>query len=160
AGAWYGRGNVFTNLMRYDEAFAAYDKALSIKPDLENVEGARLHAKMFLCDWTELEAETAQFLRGVRERKAASIPFALLPLPCAAADQLQCAERYMKDLPAYSPLWLGEAYSHDRIRVAYLSADFRNHPVAQLTAGLFEHHDKSRFEITGISIGPADASPL
>src|SRR5262249_43643416 len=38
---------------------------------------------------------------------------------------------------------------------------FRNHhPVAQLTAGLFEHHDKSRFEITGISIGPADDSPL
>ena len=32
--AWIGRGNVFKDLKRYDEAFAAYDKALAIKPDL------------------------------------------------------------------------------------------------------------------------------
>jgi protein O-GlcNAc transferase len=161
AEAWLGRGNVFTGLKRYDEAFAAYDRALSIKPDLKTVEGARLHSKIHLCDWTELEAETAQFLTGVREQTAAGVPFALLPLPCTAADQMRCAERYVKGFPAYSPVWLGETYSHDRIRVAYLSADFRNHhPVAQLTAGLFEYHDKSRFEITGISIGPTDDSPL
>jgi protein O-GlcNAc transferase len=90
-----------------------------------------------------------------------SAPFALLALPSSAEDQLQCAQRYMKDLPAYPPVWLGETYLHDRIRVAYLSADFRNnHPVAYLTAGLFEHHDHSRFEITGISIGPTDDSLL
>ena len=34
-GAWLDRGNVFFDLKRYDEAFAAYDKALSLKPDLE-----------------------------------------------------------------------------------------------------------------------------
>ena len=45
-------------------------------------------------------------------------------------------------------MWAGNVYSHDRIRVAYLSADFREHPVAYLMAGLFEHHDKSRFETT------------
>ena len=32
--AWLGRGNVFAELKRYDEAFAAYDKALALKPDL------------------------------------------------------------------------------------------------------------------------------
>ena len=34
AEAWLGRGNVFSELKRYDEAFAAYDKALALKPDL------------------------------------------------------------------------------------------------------------------------------
>ena len=34
AEAWLGRGNVFFDLKRYDEAFAAYDKALALKPDL------------------------------------------------------------------------------------------------------------------------------
>jgi protein O-GlcNAc transferase len=35
--------------------------------------------------------------------------------------------------------------------VAYLSSELREHAVAYLTAGLFEHHDKSRFEVTAIS---------
>ena len=34
--AWLGRGNVFYKLKRYDEAFAAYDRALALKPDFEN----------------------------------------------------------------------------------------------------------------------------
>ena len=42
----------------------------------------------------------------------------------------------------------------DRIRVGYFSADFRNHPVALLTAELFETHDRSRFELTAFSYGP------
>ena len=32
--AWLGRGSVFYALKRYDEAFAAYDKTLALKPDL------------------------------------------------------------------------------------------------------------------------------
>jgi predicted O-linked N-acetylglucosamine transferase (SPINDLY family) len=57
-------------------------------------------------------------------------------------------------------LWQGERYAHDRIRIAYLSADFRPHPVAFLIAGVFEHHDKSRFETTGLSFGPASDSDI
>ena len=53
AEAWLGRGNVFFELKRYDEAFAAYDKAFSLKPELVGSEGPRLHAKMHLCDWTQ-----------------------------------------------------------------------------------------------------------
>src|SRR5262249_48049595 len=60
----------------------------------------------------------------------------------------------------FPAIWQGELYSHDRIRVGYLSADFREHAVAYLTAGMFEHHDKSRFEVTGISFGPDDGSPM
>jgi protein O-GlcNAc transferase len=44
--------------------------------------------------------------------------------------------------------------------VAYLSSDFREHPVAYLTAGMFEHHDKSKFETTAISWRPSDGSEL
>jgi protein O-GlcNAc transferase len=72
---------------------------------------------------------------------------------------LQCARRYVQDQPAYPPLWQGEVYAHDRLRIAYLSADFNEHPTAYLTAGLFEHHDKSRFEITALSFGQNDNSP-
>ena len=51
------------------------------------------------------------------------------------------------------PLWNGERYAHDRIRLAYVSADFREHAVAFQLAPLIERHDRSRFQVIGISTG-------
>jgi protein O-GlcNAc transferase len=158
AGAWLGRGNVFMALAQYEEAFAAYDKAAALDPDLNYAAAGRMHAKLHLCDWTNLKPEAAELLSISRER-AASAPFALLAIPSSPHDLLQCARRYVKDQPHFSPLWRGEIYSHDRIRIAYLSADFREHPIAHLTVGVFENHDRSRFDVTGISFG-SDRSPV
>jgi len=38
------------------------------------------------------------------------------------------------------------ATSHERLRIAYLSPDFRDHPVAYQLVELIERHDKTRFE--------------
>jgi protein O-GlcNAc transferase len=45
-----------------------------------------------------------------------------------------------------------------KIRVGYLSYDFRLHPMAQLISGLFENHDKKKFDIYAYSTGPNDKS--
>jgi protein O-GlcNAc transferase len=157
AQAWLGRGNALVGLKRR-EASAAYDQAVKLKPDMPYAAGVRLFNKLFLCDWTNLEAETTQFLTLVREGTLASTPFWLLATPASAAEQLRYTDRYRQEQPNLPPLWRGEVYSHDRIRVAYLSADLREHPVAYLMAGLFGHHDRSRFEVTAISLRAQDNS--
>jgi predicted O-linked N-acetylglucosamine transferase (SPINDLY family) len=43
---------------------------------------------------------------------------------------------------------------HQKIRIGYFSGDFRQHPVAYLTAGLYETHDREYFEIHAFSLGP------
>ena len=60
--------------------------------------------------------------------------------------------------PAARPLWRSERYHHDKIRIAYLSTDFRAHAVAFLIVGIFEHHDKDRFETIAISFSRDDKS--
>ena len=159
AEAWLGRGILFTSIKRHDEAFAAYDRAVALKPDLGIAASYRLHAKLYMCDWTDLGSEVAKVVSGVKQQQLSSNSFAFLAISSSAADQLLCARRYVREQPVFPPVWRGEAYSHDRVRIAYLSADFREHPVAYLTAGLFEQHDKSRFEVTGISFGPDQNSP-
>ena len=156
ADAWLGRGNVFYDLRRYDEAFAAYDKALAAKPDLPYAEGSRLNAKLSLCRWDDIDAECTHLIDTVRAGERRSAPFVLLALPATPADQLKCAQLWFSDRcpDPPPPLWRGEQYRHERIRVAYISPDYRDHPVAFLTAGMFESHDRSRFEVTGVSIGP------
>ncbi len=58
------------------------------------------------------------------------------------------------------PMCCGPRRHRERIKVAYLSADFRRHPVGQLTAELFVRHDRRRFEVVGISFGPNDGSEV
>ena len=57
-------------------------------------------------------------------------------------------------------MWTGERYSHDRIRLAYLSSDFHQHATAELIAGLIENHDRAQFEVTAISFSRDDGSPM
>src|SRR5262249_12102906 len=74
----------------------------------------------------------------------------------------RCCEVYLRETgPGSSaPVWKGERYCHDRIRVAYLSADFRDHAVCRLLAGVFERHDHAQFETHAISFGPDTPSEM
>jgi predicted O-linked N-acetylglucosamine transferase (SPINDLY family) len=104
--------------------------------------------------------ETSELVAAVRAQKPATAPFQFFAISASLADQLQCAKRLVVDQPAFPAVWRGEIYAHDRIRLGYFSADFCNHAVGQLTVGLFEAHDKSRFETVAISFGPDDGSKL
>ena len=156
--ALVGCGDICTSLMRYDDAHSAYDRALKIRPDLGEFGGRRLLAKLHLCEWSHLDDEVSHFLAAIRNGEPTGSPLLLLALPSSHADQLQAAKSYIGQLPSFPALWSGEVYKHDRVRVAYLSSDFRDHPVAYLTAGLFEEHDKTQFEITAISYASENSS--
>ena len=162
AEAWLGRGNVFSAFKRHDEAFAAYDKALAFNPNLDGAEGARLFSKMQICDWADFKAESRHLMSSIQTGNANANPFFILPITSSAQEQLQCANLWVstKYPPQQKPLWRRNCYRHDRIRVAYVSTDFRQHAVAHLIAGILELHDRSRFEITAISIGTNDGSQM
>jgi protein O-GlcNAc transferase len=161
AAAWFGRGLTLSRLQREPEAFAAHDKAFRIKPDLSYLEGARLSAKMTVCDWRDLAAECAHLVGEIRQGALRCDPFRFLAVSTSAADQMTCARSFVADrFPASQPLWCSERYRHDRIRIGYLSPDLRHHAVAYLAAGMFEAHDRSRFETTALSFGPASRDDM
>jgi protein O-GlcNAc transferase len=156
------RGNTLRDLERLDEALDSYEKALLLKPDLVGLEGARLHTKMRLCDWTSFDAECAYLISSVKNKKANTGPFFFLGVTSSPDDQLQCAKSYAAEkFPRLQKaIWQGERYRHDRIRVVYLSADFRQHPTSFLLTGMFECHDRSRFAVTALSFGVDDKSEI
>jgi protein O-GlcNAc transferase len=162
AEAYAGRGKVLSELKRHDEAIAAYDKALSCNPNLEFVAGERLHWKMRLCDWSNFGSEREALVASVRGKKPYAQPFAFLSISSSPEEQLECAKLWISEKYQASarPIWDGEIYNHDRIRVAYISADFRQHPVAVLIAGLIEGHSREGFDVTGISLRPEEASEM
>ena len=161
ADAYNNMGNIYYNLGSYQEAIAAYDKGLSLHADDSEARSNRFSAKMHLCDWSNFPNERADLVASVG-RGLPTYPFVMLAVSSSVEDHLQCARQFSRTrFPASDePLWRGEIYSHDRIRVAYVSGEFREHPIAYLTASLFEHHDRSRFEVTAISFGPDHDRPI
>jgi protein O-GlcNAc transferase len=155
-------GHALWELRKYEEAIACCRKALELQPDHPYAFGMLAAAEMKICDWQDIGHLTAEVRRQAREGRSVVSPFTLLAFSDSLAEQRSCAERSIRDsFPQLPPaLWNGERYHHDRIRIAYLSADFQQHATAYLMAELFELHDKSRFELTGISFGPDDQSAV
>lgn len=150
----YNRATSLLALRRFEEAMADCEAVLTMDPGFKYTRGNLIHARLQLADWRDLTVHTERVLADVRAGRQA-----LRPLYCALisddeGDQLHCSSTWtMNDCPpSPSPLWRGERYDHDKIRIAYVSADFRTHAVATLMAGVFEHHDKSRFDVTAISL--------
>ncbi len=158
---WLARGQARYLGKRYDEALADWTKALALDPDQPGAAAAALRVRMHHCDWTGFEVACESVRSSVR-RGMTVAPFMLVAIPSTPSEQLQCARRWIESnfRAAGDPARRGPRYDHDRIRIGYLSADFHQHATSQLMAGVFEHHDRSRFEVTGISVGPDDHSPM
>jgi protein O-GlcNAc transferase len=162
ADALYSRGVALRNLNRFGEAVASFERALALKPDHRHAFSGLAECAMAGCDWTKVAALAGEMKDHAAERKWVVSPFTLLGYEADPALQLQCARRYVADqLPdPVQPLWSAAARHPGKIRVAYLSSDFREHPVACLIAGLIELHDRARFEVVGLSLGPDDRSEM
>jgi protein O-GlcNAc transferase len=162
AEAFSNRGATFLELRRLDEAAADLARARELDPDQDELEGLHLHARMFLCDWAGFDALCAGLNAAIESGTLATQPFHLLACPSTPAIQLKAARTYVAEkFPARSePRWRGERYAHERIRVAYLSPDLRDHAVAHLIAGLFTRHDRARFETFAISFGADQPSDM
>jgi protein O-GlcNAc transferase len=160
ADAYNNIGNICCDRGHYEEALEAYNQALALQVDDSEARSMRLYAKMHLCDWSNFKSECSSVTSSIK-RGAPVYPFTILAFSSSLDEQLHCARLFSKRYPLSArPLWRGERYSHDRIRVAYVSTDFRQHAVASILAGMFEDHDKSKFEVSAISIGPDDGSEM
>ena len=156
AGGYVSHANALMRLRRPEQALESYARALAIEPRHAWLHGSWLHAKMQLCDWRELGAHVARLLSEVAQASKAVLPFYALALTDSPSLQQQAARTWAShSYPLASSMSaIGQREPHDRIRLGYYSADYHNHTTAYLTAGLFEQHDRSRFELTAVSFGP------
>jgi predicted O-linked N-acetylglucosamine transferase (SPINDLY family) len=156
AAVFHNRGAVLVGLERYREAMESYDRALELDPGYTPARTNRAMVPLNLCDWERVARIAAS------EAAAVAPPLTFLGYSDDKALQLQCAMSTSRALvpTPLPPLWQGEKYRHDRIRLAYVSADFREHAVAFQIAPLIERHDRARFQVIGISIGPSDDSAI
>jgi predicted O-linked N-acetylglucosamine transferase (SPINDLY family) len=173
ADAYNNLGNVQRELGQLDLAIANYEKAIALDGNMHHSLAHLIHQKQHICDWGgEGKDNLAQQILAIREiisttPDAAIAPFAFLAMPSTtAAEQKRCANHYIaQHYIELNALRDTLAFTHylqtkPRLKIGYLSADFRLHPLAFLITELLENHDKLQFELYAYAYGAEDKTDV
>ena len=117
--------------------------------------GDVLNTKMHLCFWDDLPSQLKLLKNKINNNKKVIAPFNLLGLIDDPGLQGKASEIYAnEEFPKNHILPnIGLYPKHKKIRVGYFSADFRIHPVATLTAELYEMHDRINLKSMHFPLG-------
>ena len=156
ARAYNNKGYALQKIKKLDESIKNFSTTLKINPNFDFLFGELIHAKNKICDWETLDQDLKLLNDQIFKKKKITTPFPTLQLFDSPLIQKISAE-----------IWTKEKYSNKKkikifkkivgnkkIRIGYYSPDFYNHAMAYLLSGLFESHDKSKFELFGFSFGP------
>lgn len=162
ADAWHNRGNALTELGRPAEALASYEQALTIAPDHPNALSGLANAALVTGDWARTQKLAPVLKADVEACRSLIQPFVVMGYFDDNALQLAASRNYVRRAGPgpQPPLWRNESYGHERIRIAYLSADFHQHVTAALIVEMLEKHNHDAFEVYALSFGPDDDSPM
>jgi predicted O-linked N-acetylglucosamine transferase (SPINDLY family) len=135
------------------EAMAALDRAIQLDPNLAAAHNNRGNA---LWEAGRLDEAIAAFRRANELEPefpyaASNILFLLYRHPAYDAQAILAehrawARRYAEPLAGEILPSLNDRAPERRLRIGFLSPDFRGHPVGQLIRPLFAHHDRRRCE--------------
>ena len=143
-------GRLLEDQRQYFAAEQTFGRSLILNPDQPIVLGERIRLRQYLCAWPIEDAAAGLSAQAFKE--------GIKSFSCLSAYddphlQLAAARRFLehpfKLETGLKPLADRKNYGHDRLRIGYLSSDFRWHAVSLLTAELFELHDRSRVEVFG-----------
>jgi predicted O-linked N-acetylglucosamine transferase (SPINDLY family) len=171
--AWFNLGRSLSVLEEFSEAIEAFEQAVRLREDYAEAWSSLANQRQHLCRWDGLEAIQRRLIAMVEDEAQGAVgqlvnpsSFLVLGWPTTPALQARCAQAWAKaKYPAQPPppATRGPGLSsdrHQRLRIGYLSGDFRQHVMAFHLAELFERHDRESFEVFGYSIGPRDESPI
>ena len=155
---------VFRAAMLLDDALKACKKALHTAPDNWTVIAANMQASQHAADWEGVEQLERRYMEAYSQGLfAQTSEMPLVNVTWCMDERINCkvaqnAARALQARPVTPCCHVGRPVN-PRPRIGYVSADLRNHAIMHLTAGLFEQHDREKFEIFVYSHSPNDGSP-
>ena len=143
------------------QAIRDLERALALNPDYPYALGDLLHMRMQVGEWDTYARDMAAIDAGLRAGKPVVRPFVYQALSESPADLQLCSVTYTAlNFPALPAAPIAPRPAGGKIKVGYLSAEFRDQATAYLMAGLFEAHDRNKFEIIALDNGGDDGRPM
>ena len=157
-----GQGILLTQFKEFKLAATMFQRILEVEPHSKKGNSQLMLCRTHDCDWGDYDEIKARIEQGIQDGSRICAPLTFMGMSADVnlvrlATQGYVNEKFTFTNPA---LWNGEQYKHPKKRVAFISSDFRIHPVGYLFISMLEKANKSEFELIGISIGINDQSEL
>jgi protein O-GlcNAc transferase len=160
------RATVLQEMAEYGAAAKCLESLLQLAPAYDYALGNLLQTRLHMCAWADYEQAVAQVLAELDQQRRTIHPFSMMTVSSSAAAQRRAAQLHAEGIvanntqPASLPCRPGARGKLEKLRLAYVSADFREHAMAYLMAGVFEQHERAQFETIAISLMPAERSAM
>lgn len=152
-------GGALESMGRIRDALDRVQRSLILRPQHAQAHAVLASCAIRACDW-ELAGDSLTRLRALPNGIEALHPFVVLASDLDPAEQSAVLRRRGERLSQQPRALPQRRHAHERLRVAYLSPDIREHPVAHALIGVIEQHDRQRFDVLGVSLAASDASPV
>ncbi len=160
ANAYFNLGLLYAaEYKKFDLAINCFESALKITDTIDWLPGCYLASKARICDWNGVETLKSQTADGLMADRPSIFPFDALCIFSSPHLQKKSSELYVQKKCASFNIFKAK-YGHKKIRIGYISSDFRDHAVSHLMAGVFRSHDSELFETYGFDIGVDDRSEI
>ncbi len=139
-------GRVQEQLKNYAQAEEALEQSLLIDPKQPGVIQHWVHIRQKACQWPVYKPLPGVSLADMRRYTS---PLAMLALTEEPAEQLAVSQAFVARTYGHKEerLCQGGRWQHDRIRVGYVSADFREHAVGFLLPPFLQGHPGETYEL-------------
>ena len=149
------QGDINLSLKNFSNALKNYERIIKIDPTHNLVLGKLIHTKMFLHDWKNYKKLLDDVIKYVNKNIMVIHPSIFLPLTDQPdlhlrASKIYADQFYKKDLVNQNIAFEKKS----KINIGYFSSDFYDHATLRLMMDIFQHHDRSKFNIFGFAYGP------
>jgi predicted O-linked N-acetylglucosamine transferase (SPINDLY family) len=152
------QGRLLEETGRLPEAERTLYRSLLTNPHQPDVLQHWGHIRQRLCAWPAFGPPLPGLDPGAVMGQAGAL--SALALFDKIADQRAATARWLERKTRPTPAYLAPkgGYRHDKIRIGYLSSDFRRHAMAYLITELLERHNRDRFVVYGYCSSDDDGS--
>ena len=156
------QGKLLIQYKEFKLASKLYEEIIKIEPCNKNAQPQLMLCRTHDCDWHDYDIIKTKILNGIKDRTIVCAPLTFMSISAELPLVKDSTQGYVEGKFKFDrpPLWKGEIYLHAKKRIAFISADFRIHPVGSLFIGILENADKLQFELFGFFIGNNDQSEL
>jgi len=149
ADSWFWKGNFYHDMKNFSKAINCFEKAMEFEHGHLPLLGSLLQVKMKTLNWNGIDS-----LFSAIKEKVAMEEYIISPLIFQAMNDdpllnLKCSRTWCNSHFHKIENKFTTKLKKSKIRIAYISPDFRSHPVLYLTEKIYELHDRSKFEIYG-----------